>query len=246
MSYNFDKDFEYALKQKIETELKNGAHPFAAFDADGTLWATDMGESFFRYQFENNLLNDLPENPWDFYTKFHSTQPEAAYLWLAQINKGQPLEQVRKWAKQCAENHSQLGLFTGQKNLINFLQQLGVEVYVVTASIKWAVEPAAEYVGIPKENVLGIQTQIIEGVISEQQEGPITYKEGKIEALLKVSQGKPPFFVSGNSSGDLPLLEASTHLRLVVSSASPNSHMFNVEQEMINIARERNWYHYRF
>ena len=38
----------------------------AAFDADGTLWDTDLGENFFQYQIEYKQI-PLPPEPYEYY-----------------------------------------------------------------------------------------------------------------------------------------------------------------------------------
>ena len=62
----------------------------AAFDADGTLWDTDLGEGLFQYQIDHKLVA-LPEDPWGHYNwmKANVGNPQA-YLWLAQICKDVP------------------------------------------------------------------------------------------------------------------------------------------------------------
>ena len=244
--FRFDEDFLQKTKNAIDNALAEGAEPIAAFDADGTLWATDMGENFYKYQFHNELLQGLPEKPWEYYVDLHAREPETSYLWLAQINKGHPLEQVRKWARETVHTHPDIMTFAGQKEIIKHLHLRKVKVYVVTASIKWSVEPAAALYNIPQENVIGVQTKIIDGNVSSEQEGPITYKEGKVKGLLAATGGKYPFYAAGNSHGDLPLLESATHLRMVLNSATQDNPLFETERKMIELAKERGWLHYSF
>ncbi len=244
--YRFSDDFLKTTKNNIKEALEAGAEPIAAFDADGTLWATDMGENFFKYQYKNEFLTDLPNEPWNHYVKMHEEAPEESYLWLAQVNKGKDIELVRKWAREAVKTHPDLGVFAGQQEIIKYLHQLKVNVYVVTASIKWAVEPAAALFNIPQENVIGVQTKIIDGQVTTEQEGAITYKDGKVKALLEATDGKAPFFAAGNSNGDLPLLESSTDIRVVLNSAQEDSHLYQTERDMITLAKERNWLHYSF
>src|SRR6266404_5671256 len=71
----------------------------AAFDADGTLWNTDLGEAFFHYQIKNKLV-PLPPDPWGEYNRMKDhVSHTAAYVWLAQVLKGVPLTKVREWAE---------------------------------------------------------------------------------------------------------------------------------------------------
>ncbi|MEN0059164.1 MAG: haloacid dehalogenase-like hydrolase, partial [Bdellovibrio sp.] len=137
-------------------------------------------------------------------------------------------------------------IFLEQKKLIDLLISKGVQIYIVTASVKWAVEPGAEILGLTKDNVIGIETHIQDGVISTQQKGAITYRQGKVEALLEKTQGKKPFFCSGNTMGDFQLLQSATHLRLAVSAASRDDKIFKTEHELQTWAEQHSWLHHRF
>ncbi len=213
----------------------------AAFDADGTLWRGDMGEAFFDFKIEKGLVT-LPPDPRGHYSHLKEhVSLRAAYLWLAQILEGKTLDQVRIWAKECVAQLQPLPVFELQIKLIEHLQKRGVEIYVVTASVAWAVEPAVSLLGLAPENVIGIRTQVVNGKITADPQGPLTFKEGKVEGLLQATKNRKPFFVSGNSQGDLALLESATHLRLVVSSALPGEENYATERKMQDIARQRNW-----
>ena len=226
----------------IDLALASGGEPIAAFDADGTLWETDMGEQFFNYQIKNQLLSGLPSNAWEYYFELKEKEsPQAAYLWLAQINVGQNVEQMLKWSKDC-ESKLNVPYIESQKKIINYLQSKGVEVFVVTASIRYAVAAAVEFFNIPFENVLGVDVELDEeGKLTTRQLGPITWREGKSEALLVRTKNKKPFFCSGNTIGDLSLLELSTHLQLALAKAKPNESIYSTEQELLAIAKERGW-----
>ncbi len=217
----------------------------AAFDADGTLWNTDMGEAFFDYPIKNKLV-PLPSDPWGHYThlKDNVSHP-VAYLWLAQILKDVPLSQVRTWA-EASVSARPIPFFAEQRVVIEKLKQLSVEVYIVTASITWAVEPAAHQLGLRDDQVIGIETAVIDGVVSDVQKGVITYREGKADAILAKTGHVSPYFSSGNTEGDLWLLEAATELRLVISSAPEGTENFPTESKMINLAKERGWFHHRY
>jgi len=225
----------------IDKALDSGAEPIAAFDADGTLWSNDVGENLFHYQAKEGLLPDLPPNPWEYYLKVHEDKgPLAGFLWLAQINAGLSLQQVRKWAEEAIQVEKPL-IFPEQQQIIEHLHKRGVVVYVVTASIKWAVEPAAKLYNIPFDQVIGVQTKVENGIITNQQEGHITYREGKLTALLAHTNNKSPFYCAGNSKGDATLLEGSSHLRFVMASAPQGHRMHEQEQSMIKRAKSENW-----
>jgi HAD superfamily phosphoserine phosphatase-like hydrolase len=236
------------LKAAVDNYLKSAKEdPVAAFDADGTLWAIDFGETLFRYEIKNRLV-PLPKDPWAHYEHLKANvSHEVAYLWLAQIHKGVPLTTVQEWAQQAMDEVAPVPLIPGQHELIQHFRACGVRVYIVTASIRWAVEPGAQLYGLDFDNVIGIRTKVDgNGLITDQQEGPITWREGKVQGLLEATDGQKPFFASGNTEGDLALLESATHLRLAIA-ASPNpSENYATEQRLQKIARERSWFAYPF
>ncbi|XGC81025.1 HAD family hydrolase [Bdellovibrio bacteriovorus] len=243
------KDYSTDIWSRINTTLdqvlKEDPNPVAAFDADGTLWDIDLGETFFHYQIDNKLV-PLPPHPFEHYEDMKAENPEKAYLWLAQICKGQSLEQVHKWAVEGVKEQHPLPIFLQQKKLIDLFLSKGVKVYVVTASVKWAVEPGAEILGLTKDCVLGVETHVDNGFVSDRQKGIITYRQGKVDALLAATGGKKPFFASGNTMGDYQLLQNATHLSLAVSAAARDDKLFKTEFELQQNAEKFGWLAHRF
>ena len=230
------------IQARVREGLKNGAHPVAAFDADGTLWKCDMGENFFQYKIENKLVQ-LPVDPWAEYERMKLESHPAAYLWLAQICNGKELIDVRKWAKAALGKFKpSVPTFPWMKELIAFLKAEGVKVHIVTASITWAVEPAASLMGVAFEDVIGIETWVREGVVTQEQKGPITYREGKVTGLLERTGGKKPVLAAGNTLGDFALLESASHVQFVNVSDTHEGHNFGTEQELLAIGKKRGWF----
>jgi phosphoserine phosphatase len=233
-----------ALLDDLERHRPAG-RAVAAFDADGTLWNTDLGEAFFEYQIKNQLI-PLPPDPFghDNWMKEHVSHT-AAYLWLAQILKGVPLTKVRDWAEKSVASQP-LPVFEEQLRVLEKLKELKVEIYIVTASIKWAVEPGALRIGLGAEDVIGIETAVVNGLVTETPHGVITYREGKAAAILARTGGVAPYFAAGNTEGDRWLLEGASALRLVISSAPENTENYPTEQNMIEMANKNNWYSHRY
>jgi phosphoserine phosphatase len=218
-----------------------------AFDADGTLWDTDLGENFFQHQIDNNQVS-LPADPWGNYydLKKINNDPSSAYVWLAQINKNQKLVDVQGWAQTAFDSILPKPIFSEQKKLIDLLLKNDVQIYIVTASIKWAVEPGARALGLTADNVIGVETVVTNGIITDTQVAPITYRAGKVEALLKKTNNIKPFLSSGNSIGDYELLQCATDIKLAVSAASRDDKLFKSENELLTLATENNWWRHRF
>ena len=248
MNYkNFPESYWNEIKQTLE-ELKKQNKPLvAAFDADGTLWDTDLGENFFQYEIDQKLVN-LPADPWKQYLdmKKINNDPCNAYAWLAQINQGQQLETVQLWAQQAFDSISPKPLFSEQKKLIDLLKSYEVRIFIVTASIKWAVEPGARALGLTDQDVIGIETQIENGVVTDKTIHPVTYRQGKVDALLVKTKGVLPFLASGNTIGDYELLDCATHIKLAVSAAARDDRLFKSENDLQTMAIQKNWWRHRF
>lgn len=213
---------------------------YAAFDADGTLWNIDIGESFFDHQISTKSV-PLPEDPWKHYEELKLVDKPAAYLWLAQINAGVSISQVRGWAEEAIRKLEPLPFLSEQVNLIEGLRARSFEIFVVTASVKWAVEPAAQRLGIPMQNVLGIQTAIVGDIVTDQPAGPITFREGKAQAILQATNGIRPLLCAGNTLGDEHLLRSSQGLALAVRSQKHGESLFESESELQELAKKHGW-----
>lgn len=243
---DYSPDIWKRIHTTLEEVLKVDSHPVAAFDADGTLWDTDLGENFFRYQIDRKLVK-LPPNPWEHYESMKAENPQKAYLWLAQICQGKTLAQVHAWAKEALKNLHPIPVFSEQKKLIDLFLSKGVQIYIITASVKWSVEPGAEMLGLSYDNVIGVETFVRNTLITDGQKGIITYKQGKVDALLEKTGGKKPFFASGNTMGDFQLLQIATDLRLAVSAATQDDKkLYKTELELNEHADKNAWLSHRF
>lgn len=244
---NYPSEVWDQIRQALSEERKSGRTPVAAFDADGTLWDTDLGESFFKYQIAQKVLTGLPADPWRHYRDWkESGDPRPAYLWLAQINSGRRLDEVRGWAEDAVKSREPLPIFAEQKKLIEYLLQEGAQVWIVTASVKWAVEPGALRLGLTHDHVIGIETAIRRGLVTDEAAGHMTYREGKPMAVLAKTHGQRPFLASGNTLGDLSLLESASRIRLAVGASTPGHEMFEAEEKLREQGRQRGWIVHQF
>ena len=215
----------------------------AAFDADGTLWDDDAGETFFDWEIHRAGLKGLPKDPWQHYLDLKKIDHIKAYVWLAQINAGHSLEQVRAWAQQCFDDRSDWPVFSSQVLLTDLLRTLGFEIYIVTASIKWAVEPVAQLVGVDHDHVIGITTKIENGKVGMDAVHPVTWRQGKAEAA---TGGVRPILACGNTYGDTALLETATHIRLAISTQNEPCGLYDEEQKLAIEADRRGWLRHKF
>jgi phosphoserine phosphatase len=245
----FSESFRNEIESRVLAAKKSGVQAYAAFDADGTLWDTDIGEIFFQYQIEKCRLPNIPPDPWKHYLDLKIVDRIAAYYWLAQINVGQKLSQVHAWAEEAIRASAPVPILKSNARLVEFLRSHDVDVFVVTASVKWAVEPAAALLGIDRAHVLGMETEVTSGIISNRPIPPATYREGKAEALLKATGGVAPILCAGNTIGDIALLSCSSGVRLAVrtqSSGDADNQLLEDEMILHKEAVKKSWLSHAF
>lgn len=247
---DFSENLWTTIFNQVQSAIQAPAPHYAVFDADGTLWDNDAGNSFFNYEIENKLI-PLPQDPWRHVYALKEIDTLRAFLWLAQIHKGVPIQKVRTWAKEALQKSGPIVFFPAIKKLISYLQKNNVEIFVVTASVQWAVEPCVELLGIPPKNVVGVKTKIENGIITDIQDGFVTYQENKLKALLERTHGKKPLLACGNTMGDFWLLDSATHVKLAVRTESDELHFKDQnikkqEEHLYQEACERGWLTHNF
>ena len=236
------------IKEHITRYIKNNGGPYyAAFDADGTLWDSDIGEQFFQYQIDNCNLMPLREvNPWEHYEMLKEKDPREAYVWLAQINNGQLLQEVQGWAMQSVKQQVPK-FFYSQLELIKWLREQEVVPIIVTASVKWAVEPAAKMIGIDENCVLGIQTTITtDERVTDIQDGHITWRDGKLKALMERTEDVRPILCAGNTIGDISMIQSSQCIKLAIQTQNEPNGLYEEEQPLFEMAKENGWFTHNF
>jgi len=233
------------LKLEIKKALDDPkANKIAAFDADGTCWFSDVGRDFYDYQIRQGFFKDGPLT-WDDYNKQEDVDIKQGLLWLAQILKGFHIDDVRAFGEKFNQE-VRPHFIDHQKEIIEFLQAQGVEIYIVTASVKWTIEAAAKEMGIPAENVIGVETEIKDGIITDVLKGHLTWADGKVKALLDRTEGKKPFYVSGNTMSDVPMMHAASHLAKLIHSAHKDHGIFLSETKALEEARKNGWRFFNF
>jgi phosphoglycolate phosphatase-like HAD superfamily hydrolase len=197
---------------------------------------------------------------WSIYSTSQTTGGDAAwtdettetmnqpYAWVAQLQAGHTPEEVRAFATEAFEERLEAPVDSGRyiriyepmRDLIGALQANGVEVWVVTASPQYVVDPIAERAGVPSERVVGIRNVLADGKLTYgfQGCGPVannnatmmTYDVGKrcwinkeifdlpADAQMSIPDdpSRRPVFVAGDSDTDIGMLVDATDLRLVI------------------------------
>ena len=165
----------------------------------------------------------------------------AALIWLAQIQSGFSLKKVNQWVSNFLHENP-IKIFLFQKHLINWLINNKVNVFIVSSSLKCVLDQALQEYNIPKENIIGVQTLVKEGILTNKPVLPAPIHKEKVLSLQEKIKGACPLFVAGNTLSDQALLESSTQFRLVVSTAQKGERNYDSERKLLKIAQDRGWF----
>lgn len=183
-----------ANKIIFKIEMSKGRF-IAIFDHDNTLVSGDITEGNgksqpgFMYPLIKQMHRDhsLPvpiegiyeSDPWKFYHAWAKVNHEEAYGWICTLLAGQTPEQVLSDGCAYYEKYQKQAIFPEMKALVTVLQDLEVEVHIVSASAHNLVLAASKYFKIPLERIHGIRLQITKGIIQPKVIRPISFAAGK-------------------------------------------------------------------
>jgi phosphoserine phosphatase len=200
----------------IEASRGEARAPMAALDADGTIWADDIGDDMLRWLCAEGLLLETGLGGFAEYQARVRADADLGYASVAQVMAGLAEAQVLAWARAFYEKHYAARVFAAQARLIDRLHAEGWEVWVVSASPYWMVAPGAGALGIPAERVLGVRVEVEAGLLTSRVVRPICSGAGKAPALEQAA-GRRPWLAVGNSMGDAALLGSALHLAVTIN-----------------------------
>lgn len=191
----------------------------AAFDADGTLWDFDVGESFLRWAGDTGRLPawGRPGAAWAEYDRrLAAGDLRHAFDFCITAFEGLPDAEVAAWADEFARPRCEAAIFPAMRELVRALDEAEAEVWVVSGSPLWCVAPGAALLGIPRERVIAAVPAVDgDGLVTDRLASPLPTQEAKVEALLAAA-GRPPHFAAGNTEYDYPMLESARVLSLLI------------------------------
>lgn len=188
----------------------------AAFDADGTLWADDIGEAFLR---ELEGQGRVPAGAWAEYERLVAFDPAAAYGHSVEVMAGLRDAEVTALAAAFYDAHFAPRLFPEVHGLLRTLLSGGIRVCIVSASCRWLVEAAGRALGVPL--VAAVDVELEDGRLSSRLIRPLPEGEGKVHWAHELL-GAPPALAVGNGEIDLPMLRSAAH-RVVICPAEGGS-----------------------
>ncbi len=193
-----------------------GKKLIAVFDHDKTLVEGDVGEQFMKWMLrkgyfpDNGLLKSAQR-------AHQQGKLDDLELFKLAVTGMAGLKESRVQA--LAKRYYDAGfggyagrIFAPQKALIAELQRRGVEVHIVSGSNPWIIRESAKHLGVPSEHVHGMSVEVKDGRLTDRLVQPVPWREGKVAAIdaAKLRERGVIVFASGDSSGDLKMLELAT------------------------------------
>jgi phosphoserine phosphatase len=123
------------------------------------------------------------------------------------------------------------------REVIGFLQGAGVDIWAVSGSCTWSVEPVFRRLGVGPDRVIGIDLHEEGAVLGSAPRRPVPINSGKVDAL-RTRCAQRPFLVASDSPLDLPFLQYSSGLRLLVNTRNRPSTAFFAET---GASRDDSW-----
>lgn len=192
----------------------------AAFDADGTLWDLDVGETFLKWAGEQGKLTRWPKGPWawvEYERRLATGDLRYAFELCMTAFADLAEADVIAWAAELLKPMCEDAIFPEMRALVKTLHAREAEVWIVSGSPAWCVIPGAALLGVPPERVIAGEAAIDEaGLVLDRLRAPLTIQETKVSALL-ARAGRPPHFAAGNSAYDYDLVESARAVSLLVN-----------------------------
>lgn len=194
--------------RRVEEVAALGPRASAAFDADGTVWAGDIGEDLLReLALHRRLLHPPPGDPYALYEHFFHTDPARAFAYCVEVMQGLAVADVERWSDELYRARFEARVFPGVRAILGRLREAGVRIWLVSASNAVTVRRAALGLGLDPALVLAVEGAVdAAGRYRGEVVPPVTCGHGKVEAL-RSRLAEPPAIAFGNSLFDREMLE---------------------------------------
>ncbi len=152
---------------------------------------------------------------WKDYKTLEGIDEPKAYAYPAQILAGAEEKKVLQLSTEYFEGTLKPYLFQSSVDLIRLLQEQNISVQIITASPRLFVQGAANILGIPLEDIYGMETVVKNGRLTDQMVLPLTTAAGKVKKIeeivrVKMGQYKRVYVLAGFGNynlNDMPFLK---------------------------------------
>lgn len=228
------------------------AAPLVAFDADHTLWHADVGDVAWHGIVDGGLIRppardalaaeltlagarssgDVHADARRLYALYKEDRVSEMSIVRAMTvcYAGWSVDELREYARKVALEALSHAWYEGVVEIATGLKERGFHVVVVSGSPTWLVAEGVRGV-MPLDadkDVYGAEVTVAAGVLGATMREPVTFFEGKVDALTLHLPGRRPSFAFGDSKGDVPLLHHAGRLAFAVN---PRPHLRKIADE---------------
>jgi phosphoserine phosphatase len=202
-----------------------------SFDCDGTLWAGDAGEGFFRWEFERGLVSEeVVRYETERYVRYRQGKVSEDEMCGAMVtlHAGLTDAEMERAAAEYFDSNVAPSIFPEMKELVHRLHEAGCEIWAVSSTNEWVIRDAMKHFGIPPERILAACVHTENGRVTGQLTR-LPSGEGKARLIREVVK-RMPDAAFGNSRWDVAML-----------SITQNPFVVNPNPDLEKVAGERGW-----
>ncbi|MEZ4317995.1 MAG: haloacid dehalogenase-like hydrolase [Myxococcota bacterium] len=212
--------WEPGVRDGLERMIVDHAGGIAAFDFDDTVLDGDLSIALLEEMERRDPRGQRAEYEADCERDVRSGYAKLVETLIADRTEMEVRDLTRHVLDQALASGT-LRFRPALTQLIWALQRYRWEIWIVTASPAVVIQVAGQRVGVPADHVLGMWcAPDAEGRFTRPTREPITYRQGKVEALLGATGGRRPDFAAGDAMTDLEML-ASARYALVIDRQNP-------------------------
>ncbi len=204
--------------------------PLAVFDWDNTCITGDIGEAVLRHLDTGHHPGCVAK-----YLELCETYDKSVgYQFCAETMGGLTESQAETLVNEVIDRQIAAGSIQPRPEieaLMHAMTDSGWDVWVVTASAEPIVRAFAPRYKQPADRVIGVDLAVKNGIIQSVLAGPLTYRQGKVDAIDQ-RIGRRPTFAAGDALTDYEMLHAAPHALLFDHN----------EPELLAAAQSRGWW----
>ena len=126
------------------------------------------------------------------------------------------------------------------RGLLSWLENQGIEVWIVSASNRWAIEVAAAELGVDSDRIIAMNMDVVDGALTGEVHRPLVNGAGKAESIRK-RIGVSPLLAVGNSVHDAAMLELA-QVGVTVRLPGEDGGLPEPSTELQALATMHGWY----
>jgi HAD superfamily hydrolase (TIGR01490 family) len=202
---------------------------------DRTLIDGNSGVSFMRYSLKRGKTNRFKvfKSMIDYFRyRFDLLNMEKAYRDSLKPLIGVREEELVQFCREWFEEELKWLIYPEARDFVRIHLNGGETVAIISNATTYAVEPLAEYLGIP--HILATRLEVSGGFFTGKYVEPLCYRQGKVFWAEKLMQELETEFTGStfytDSITDLPLLECVQSPRVV-----------NPDPKLRALAKKRGW-----